>query len=1056
MSQLLINKYLNKLDQLRKITGASRETQVRAAFQRLLEDWGDSKKLTFVAEYEFIGPAKRRNRVDGALLQSLRLPFGWWEAKDTGDDLDEEIGKKLRRGYPQDNIIFEDTRTAVLWQNRQETMRCPIDDTAALATLLGLFFGHEPAPTRDFRKAVEQFKRDLPAVLGALRDMIDAAGADNPAFAAAAEAFLKQAKETINPAITAADIREMLIQHILTEEVFANVFGNADFHRENNVAKALYGLEATFFKGDRKFQTLKQLGPYYAAIRSTAAQIGSHGEKQAFLKVIYENFYKVYNAKAADRLGVVYTPNEIVRFMVESADWLCEEHFGKNLIDRNVEILDPATGTGTFIVELLEHFRGQPEKLKYKYANELHANEVAILPYYVANLNIEATYAALTGEYAEFPNLCFVDTLDNIAALSARKGSHYGDLIGGISAENIERVRRQNTRKISVIIGNPPYNANQLNENENNKNRKYDEIDQRIKDTYIKQSTAQKTKLYDMYARFIRWASDRIGDQGIIAFVSNSSFVDARTYDGFRKVIAQDFHEIRIIDLKGNARMSGDRRRREGGNVFDDQIRVGVAVWFCVRRKGASDCRIFYEGIPDYAKASEKRVFLRSAPLNHRQWVEVRPDRAHSWLNLSTTDWSDFLPVGTKEAKAAKLGSDERAIFKLYSLGVVTARDEWVYGSEAQLVSKKVQYLISIFEKDRKRLSRVTRKEDIATQIDYGIKWTRAVKADLLKRRQMTYSSCSIVEAIYRPFTTAKLYFDRRLNEMPYQQWSIFPPAVINRAITFDVSGKPFSALAVGRLPDYHVNGDAVTFPLARIEGDVRLDNITDWALDQFRAHYSGGAGGPSPLAGKGVGAKRRRIRGAPPHPGDPSSDLGDVTKDDIFAYVYAVLHDPVYRETYALNLKREFPRIPFYKGLRRWCDWGQTLLDLHIGYEAVEPFDLTRIDVQDERAAKAGLKPKPILKADRETGIITLDSETQLTGVPALAWTYRLGNRSALDWVLDQHKEKTPKDPTIREKFNTYRFADHKERVVDLLRRVTTVSVRTMEIVDAMRAAQR
>jgi predicted helicase len=283
--------------------------------------------------------------------------------------------------------------------------------------------------------------------------------------------------------------------------------------------------------------------------------VSSHHEKQNFLKVIYENFYKVYDRKKADRLGVAYTPNEIVRFMVEGADWLCQKHFGKMLIDKNVEILDPCVGTGTFITEMIEHFRGQPAKLRYKYLEELHCNEVAILPYYVANLNIEATYSAING-YEEYPNLCFVDTLDNTAALRAHKGQQ-GDLFGAVSEENVARIKRQNKKKISVIIGNPPYNANQLNENENNKNREYPEIDQRIKQTYIAASTARKTKLYDMYVRFFRWASERIDENGIVVFVSNSSFIDGKTFDGFRAVVANVActrfrrHRVRCFDGAG-------------------------------------------------------------------------------------------------------------------------------------------------------------------------------------------------------------------------------------------------------------------------------------------------------------------------------------------------------------------------------------------------------------------------------------------------------------------------------------------------------------------------
>ncbi|MGA8169491.1 MAG: N-6 DNA methylase, partial [Methylocystis sp.] len=414
MSQLLINQFLNDLDRLRTASGRNRESIVSEAFKDLLKNSAKAHDLFFIPQYDFRTPAGAYRQVDGALVYSLRVPFGYWEAKDEDDDLDKEIDKKKRAGYPQDNIIFEDSRTAVLIQNREEILRTPVEDTQKLALLLEKFFAYERPEIAQFRKAVEQFKTDLPAVLDALREKIEAASASNTAFRRAEKKFLDHAKDTINPAVTAADVREMLIQHILTEEIFAKVFDDGEFHRQNNIAKELYALEEEFFSGGAKRQTLKQLEPYYAAIRAAAAQISSHSEKQTFLKVIYENFYKVYNPKAADRLGVIYTPGEIVRFMIESADWLCEKHFGKNLVDAGVEILDPATGTGTFICELLEHFRGQRQKLAHKYKEELHANEVAILPYYVANLNIEATYAAITGQYAEFPNLCFVDTLDNV------------------------------------------------------------------------------------------------------------------------------------------------------------------------------------------------------------------------------------------------------------------------------------------------------------------------------------------------------------------------------------------------------------------------------------------------------------------------------------------------------------------------------------------------------------------------------------------------------------------------------------------------------------------
>ena len=724
---MLIQAYLNQLSDLRRVSGTDRESVVREAFKDLLKGWGKQHELVFVPEYEIRTPTKERRYVDGALLYELRVPFGYWEAKDAKDDLDAEIEYKLRRGYPQDNIIFEDSAHAVLIQDKAEVMRCAVDDVTALEKLLNLFFSYERAEIAEFRQAVEQFKADLPAVLEGLREMIERAAAEKPDFCAAAKRFLKHAQEAINPRLTDADVREMLIQHILTEEIFSKVFGEDDFHRQNNVAKELYTLEGSFFTGNVKKQTLRGLDSYYAAIRSAAAQIGSHHEKQNFLKVIYENFYKVYNPKAADRLGVVYTPNEIVRFMIDGADWLCEKHFGRNLVDRDVQILDPATGTGTFICELLEHFRGQPAKLKQKYQEELHANEVAILPYYVANLNIEATYAAIMGEYAEFPNLCFVDTLDNVAGLRKYKG-HQEELFGSMSEENVARIKRQNRRKISVVIGNPPYNANQLNENENNKNREYPDIDKRIKDTYIAASTAQKTKLYDMYARFFRWASDRVDQDGVVAFITNRSFIDSRTFDGFRDVIAREFNEVRIVDLGGdvreNPKLSGTKH-----NVFG--IQTGVAISFLVKRHQAAGCRIFYSRRPELETADEKLSFLANTKLEDAGLEEIRPDRNGHWINLTQNDWDDLVPLATRAAKLSKKPSQEKAIFKMYSFGVVTNRDDWVYGETEHEVTAKVRTLINTYNADVQRLAGVGNRGKIGGLVDTKIKWTRAVKRDL-------------------------------------------------------------------------------------------------------------------------------------------------------------------------------------------------------------------------------------------------------------------------------------------------------------------------------------
>lgn len=1018
MSQLLIQQYLNQLAALKKVSGTTRESVVREAFKDLLKGWGRTYDLVFVPEHEVAAPTKERRYVDGALMHTLRVPFGYWEAKDTEDDLDAAIEQKFRAGYPKTNIIFENSRQAVLIQHGREVIRSFVEDVVSLEKLLRLFFEYERPEIEAFRKAVEQFKLDLPDVLDALRKMIEAEYAKDPKFRKAAADFLEHIKEAVNPTLGAADVREMLIQHTLTGEVFAAVFPGTTYHEDNNIARELHKLEATFFTGNTRFQTLKGLEPYYGAIRKAASEIQTHSEKQTFLKAIYENFYKVYNPKAADRLGVVYTPNEIVRFMIESADWLCEKHFRRNLIDHDVQILDPAAGTGTFICELLQHFSGQMAKLAFKYQNELHANEVAILPYYVANLNIEATYAAITSEYKEFPNLCFVDTLDNTYGLRKHRG-HMDDIFGTMSDINVQRIRNQNAKRISVIIGNPPYNANQLNENENNKNREYPEIDKRIKATYIAASRARKTKAYDMYVRFFRWATDRLDENGVLAFITNRSFLDRLSLDGFRKTVAQEFNEVWIVDLGGdvraNPKLSGTRH-----NVFG--IQTGVAISFFVRRSKAKGCRIFYARRPELETAEEKIAFVSSSRLSDLQMEEVRPDRRDNWLNLSQGDFESLIPLASRETKAATKPSQEKAIFKLYSLGISTNRDEWIYDFDRKTLADKMQFLESVYAKQRP-------KDDF----DTTIKWSRNLKRRFEQGKREEFDPKRIVRAAYRPYCNTWLYDSDLFIDEGGSKDMMFPVGASNVAICFsDVGSRAdYCVLAVNGLADLHFGASVDGYqqvPLYRYDGSERADNITDWGVDQFRKKYQ-----------KGRGSKVRPI-----------------TKEAVFQYVYAVLHDPQYRESYALDLKRSFPRVPLYGDFWLWAGWGAQLMDLHLGYESVQPYGLKRRDEPDQKARSAKVAPKCLLRADKTAGRIVIDSETVLDGVPAEAWEYRLGNRSAIEWVLDQYKETTPRDPTIRNKFDTYRFADYKEHVISLLDRVTKVAVETQCIVDKMKAAPR
>jgi predicted helicase len=518
-------------------------------------------------------------------LHELRVPFGYWEAKDEKDDLDAEIAHKFKRGYPRTNILFDDSTQVVLIQHGEEVMRCGmVDDVAQLEKLLKLFFAYERPEIEAFRKAVEQFKLDLPAVLESLRAMIEQSLKAAPAFRKAAGEFLAHAREAINPSLAEADVREMLIQHILTGEVFQAVFPGTNYHRRQQHRLRAARLEATFFTGNTRHQTLKGLALYYTAIRKAAAEIDSHHQKQAFLKAIYENFYKVYNPKAADRLGVVYTPNEIVRFVIESADWLCERHFKRNLVDRDVHLLDPATGTGTFICELIDHCRGQPAKLRHKYRHELHANEVAILPYYVANLNIEATYAAVMGEYEEFPGLCFVDTLDNTYALRKHAG-HMDDLFARCptttSSASASRTAAASASSSATRPTTPTSSTRTRTTRTANTPRSTS--------ASRKPTSPPAPRRRPSCTTCIRASSagpaDRLDENGVLAFITNRSFIDSRTFDGFRAIAAREFNEIRIIDLGGdvraNPKLSGTTH-----NVFG--IQTGVAISFMVKKVSAT------------------------------------------------------------------------------------------------------------------------------------------------------------------------------------------------------------------------------------------------------------------------------------------------------------------------------------------------------------------------------------------------------------------------------------------------------------------------------------
>ena len=1024
-----IARYREELQRLLDFGGSDNESSIRRAFAVCLDSYcrEHRERLALVDELAYKGQVYP----DGTVKDSLRMARGYWEAKDTHDDLDAEIQNKFNLGYPRDNIIFEDSETAVLVQNGDVAMRVDMTRPGELHRLIRRFLDYELPEIEDFRQAQTQFKDDLPSVLESLRTTIEEAERYNAEYKVAAAEFLELCHQSIGPDVSELDVREMLMQHILTKDIFLRVFEVDEFHRANNIARQLDALEGTFFTGDTRWQAIRRLRSYYGAITKAATGIADYTEKQSFLKAIYEDFYKAYNPAAADRLGVVYTPNEVVDFIIRGADYLLQKHFGRSLADENVQILDPATGTGTFITNLIEYLPA--DRLEHKYRHEMHANEVAILPYYIANLNIEYTYREKTGQYLEFPNLVFVDTLDNMDWEGATGGAvtRQGSFeLGGMSFDNWYRMQGQNEKTISVIMGNPPYNDSAMLWGDGGANRAYPEIDRRIRDTYVKSGTAQNSRQqYDMYKRFIRWASDRLDDEGVIAFITNRKYIDGQADDGFRRVASQEFSDIYILDLGSDVR----RNPKIAGtthNVFG--IQTGVAIGFFVREKAkVGKCSIYYSCREDEELAMDKLAFLNKTMLADFEFEQIAPDKHSHWLDQSNPDFERLMPIANRRTKFAKSTDDDRALFRLFSRGVESARDEWVYDFGVQNLRNKALFFAETYNE------LLDNKDNSYPPV---IKWSSSLHNRFQRGERIVYNDANRIQSLYRPFV-AKHYFsevsmNHRLTKNHFEMFGTDLKQE-NKVISFQGTGarRPFAVLATDKVSDFHLYFDgAQCLPLYRYTEDgERVSNITDWGLRRINEHYR-----------EEFGEHFEEVVGG-----------AAITAEDVFAYTYAMLHDPVYRHDYAVDLLREFPRLPLYHDWAAWVKMGRELLDLHIRFEDVERYSLERVD---KAVTPAGAAPRVMLRAnagDKERGEIQIDSETVLRGVPADAWRYMLGNRSALEWVLDQYKEKKPRDPTIRERFNTYRFTDYKEDVIELLGRVCTVSVRTMEIVDGMEDSQ-
>ncbi|NEA55583.1 DEAD/DEAH box helicase [Streptomyces sp. SID13666] len=868
---------------------------------------------------------------------------------------------------------------------------------------------------------------------------------------AAFEEFLNELRATINPGVTATDAIDMLAQHIVTKPVFDALFSSYAFTEHNPVSQAMQKMLDVLDDQGLETET-KTLEDFYNSVRVRAKGIDNHAGRQQVIVELYDKFFKTALPKTADALGIVYTPVEVVDFIVHSTEQALNKHFGRSLTDEGVHVIDPFVGTGTFPVRLLQSGLIKPDDLLRKYTTELHANEIVLLAYYIAAVNIEAAYHELAeaeSEYQPFEGIVLTDTFQLAEGGSAKLDGM--DVLEG----NSERAKKQKAQPITVVVGNPPYSVGQDSQNDDNQNLKYETLDSRIQQTYAALSTAKnKNSLYDSYIRAIRWASDRIQDEGVVAFVSNGGYIDGNTADGLRKSLVEEFDAIYCYNLRGNQRTAGELSRKEGGKIFGSGSRNTVAILILVKGAGASaeaDCALHYRDIGDYLTREEKLNILKSQGLDTVAWLQLAPNTDGDWINQRNEKFAEFQAVGDKD-KIART----KTVFGLFSSGLKTGRDAWAYNFSRPQLSENVKASVNFYNEQVKGFAKYCDTQKITDPkaadaekfIDYDatqISWNRADKANVAKGTLYAFDDQRLFVSAYRPFTKQHVAFDARLNDMVYQLARLFPTPEHENFGIYNVgmgSAVPFSVLMLNAVPDLHVTGagsGGQFFPrytyrelgqgddlFAAAEADdgyERVDNITDAVLATYRETYA-----------------------------DP-----DITADDIFFYTYALLHSPAYREQFAADLKKSLPRIPKVQDFYSFAAAGRALSELHLGYEQAEPYAGIVEQVSGATSAtppselfRVGKKMKFLrVKSQVDRTAIVYNPRVTLTNIPEEAYRYQLGARSAIEWIIDRYWVKTDKDSGIVNDPNDW--SEEPRYVVDLLKRIVTVSLETMKIVDAL-----
>lgn len=784
--------------------------------------------------------------------------------------------------------------------------------------------------------------------------------------------FLKGLQDNLNPSVTKDEAIEMLAQHMITKPIFEALFVNYNFTELNPVSKVMQGMIRKLSKANLDSET-ESLDPFYESVRSRAAGITTQEGRQHIVKELYEKFFKFAFSDTAERLGIVYTPLEIVDFILESTQWALKQSFGHELKDGNVHILDPFTGTGTFIVRLLQSGLIPNKDLTRKFTQELHANEIVLLAYYVAAINIEETFYSLTGQYEPFDGIVLTDTFQ----LSEGRDSLD---IGGVFPDNNERVKAQNELDIRIIIGNPPYSVGSKNANKFEADFTYSDLDSSIDSTYAKYSTANlKNALYDSYFRAFRWSADRLGESGIICFVTNGSWIDSNTADGFRKSLATEFNDIYVFNLRGNQRTQGEVSRREGGKVFGSGSRTPIAITLLVRNPSSSKIgQVHYHDIGDYLSREEKLAKIASAGSFEKLPMEsITPNKHGDWTNQRSDDFAKFIPIGDKDNKT----ESTTAAFFSFSNGVKTNRNSWAYNFDRNELVSNMKSMIDFYNKQigEKAPSNDLRK----------ISWDGTLLSDLRKSKKGKFEPKSIRRASFRPFIRTNLYFSRMFNNSVYQIPKYFPNVDSENIIITcnQLSSKPFAAFITKDIPDHDLNEHGQCFPLYVYENQSdeaslfdsegnRRSGISQFALKEFRKRFG-----------------------------------NKVSEEDIFFYIYGMLWNPNYLNKYSPNLKKELPRIPYSEHFLKISKLGKSLANLHLNFDSCPEYELEVISEKKNIANPLEIRVTKMTWDNKaKVPTLVINGDIRVTGFPKNYEEILVNGRNPIDWMIDRFQVK--KDP--------------------------------------------